>query len=163
MRLALPGRTLGVAAACALAIAMAGGLATEIGPWYASLRRPPWQPPDYLFGPVWTLIYALCAWSAASAWHAMQEGRHRRGLLWAWAANALCNVAWSVLFFRLRRPDWALWEVGLLWLSVAWLIVLSWRVHRRAGQLLLPYLMWVSFAATLNLTVVRLNAPFHSP
>ena len=153
-------RAIGTAAACALLVALLGGLATDIGPWYASLRRPPWQPPDWLFGPVWTLIYALCALSGATAWRAMNSTVQRRQLLVAWALNAFFNVLWSLLFFRLHRPDWAQMEVGLLWLSVAVLMALSWGVHRGAAWLLLPYLLWVSFAAFLNNTVVRLNAPF---
>jgi tryptophan-rich sensory protein len=163
MSLRPPARTLGVAAAGALAVAVLGGLATDIGPWYAALKRPPWQPPDTWFGPVWTLIYALCTWSAATAWHALAQGGPRRRLLAAWALNAGLNLGWSLLFFRLRRPDWALLEVGLLWGSVLLLLLLSRRARPAAGWMLLPYLGWVSFAAALNLAVVRLNAPFGGP
>ena len=151
------GRALATAAAGALAVAVLGGLSTDIGPWYASLRKPPWQPPDAWFGPVWTLIYALCALSAAEAWRATTDARARQTLLLAWSVNAFLNVLWSLLFFRLRRPDWALAEVGLLWLSVLALVVLTWPRSRRAALLLLPYLAWVSFAAVLNLAVVQLN------
>ena len=160
MTLAPRARVIGTAALCALGVAILGGLATDIGPWYASLKRPPWQPPDWLFGPVWTLIYALCALSGATAWRAMTDPIQRQWLLVAWVMNAFFNVLWSLLFFRLHRPDWAQMEVGLLWLSVALLIRQTWRAHRGAGALLVPYLLWVSFAAFLNNTVVRLNEPF---
>lgn len=153
-------RAVGVAAGCALLVALLGGLATDIGPWYAGLQRPSWQPPDWLFGPVWTLIYALCALSGATAWRALSDAGARLWLLVLWSANAFFNVLWSLLFFRLHRPDWAQMEVGLLWLSVAALIAFSTRAHRTAGLLLWPYLAWVSFAAFLNFHVVRLNAPF---
>ena len=76
------------------------------------------------------------------------------------ALNGLLNVLWSLLFFRLQRPDFAIIEVAFLWLSVALLIVVLWLYARRASLLLVPYLLWVSFAAFLNLTVVRLNEPF---
>jgi tryptophan-rich sensory protein len=76
--------------------------------------------------------------------------------------NAFLNVSWSLLFFRLRRPDWALAEVGMLWLSILVLLVFLGRVSRTSGWLLVPYLAWVAFAAALNLAVVRLNGPFGS-
>jgi tryptophan-rich sensory protein len=151
------GRALATAAVCAFGVAVLGGLSTDIGPWYADLNKPAWQPPDFLFGPVWTLIYALCALSAAEAWRAFPERHARRQLLLAWGVNATLNVLWSLLFFRLRRPDWALFEVVLLWASIVMLLWLNWRRSRLAAWLLLPYLGWVSFAAVLNWAVVRLN------
>jgi translocator protein len=74
--------------------------------------------------------------------------------------NAFVNVLWSLLFFRLQRPDWALAEVGFLWASIVLLIVVFSRWSRAAGWLLVPYLLWVSFASFLNWTIVQLNAPF---
>lgn len=153
-------RALGTAALCAMVVAVLGMLSTDLGTWYAGLRRPAWQPADHWFGPAWTLIYALCALSAAEAWRAQPALRARQWLLVAWSANACLNVLWSLLFFRLRRPDWALAQVVLLWLSIVILIVLSARASRRAAWLLVPYLAWVSFAATLNRAVVELNGPF---
>ncbi len=153
-------RAVGTAALCALAVAVLGGLSTDIGPWYAGLQRPPWQPPDLWFGPAWTLIYSLCALSAASAWRAEADAKRRQSLLVLWLLNAVLNLGWSLLFFRLQRPDWALFEVVLLWLSIAHLIVWCWPRSRVAAGLLVPYLLWVSFAATLNRAVVQLNGPF---
>jgi tryptophan-rich sensory protein len=91
---------------------------------------------------------------------AADRGRERGRLLAAYALNAALNIAWSWLFFRLRRPDWALAEVALLWLSIVLLMLLSARHSAAAAWLLLPYLLWVAFAASLNWGVVRLNAPF---
>ena len=150
-----------VAIAGAVLVAMLGGLATEIGPWYRALKQPAWQAPDWLFGPVWTLIYGLCAASAARAWLATGDlPAVRAQLLAAWVLNALLNVGWSVLFFKLQRPDWAFTESLALWLSVALLVWLSTRVSRSAGRMLWPYLAWVSFAMVLNRAVVALNGPF---
>ena len=78
----------------------------------------------------------------------------------AFSLNAFLNTLWSLLFFRLKRPDWAVYEVGFLWLSIVLLIVLLARESRTASWLLSPYLAWVSFAAVLNWTIVQLNAPF---
>jgi tryptophan-rich sensory protein len=150
------------AAAAAFGVAILGGLSTDIGPWYRSLAEPPWKPPDFLFGPAWTLIYACAAIAGVRAWQRADTRARRDGLLGLFALNAFLNVLWSLLFFRLRRPDWALAEVGFLWLSILLLIVFLGRFSRASGWLLAPYLAWVSFAAALNLAVVRLNAPFGS-
>lgn len=133
---------------------------TDLGPWYAGLRQPSWKPPDWLFGPVWTLIFALTALAGVLSWRSANGRAEREWLLVAFALNGFLNVFWSLLFFRLRRPDWALVEVVFLWASILLLVVLCSRVSRPAGLLLLPYLIWVGFAAVLNLAVVRLNAPF---
>ena len=146
-----------VAAAAALAVAALGASATDVGPWYQALAKPSWQPPDWLFGPVWTLIYALCALAGVVAWRAAASKALRQRILLAFAANALLNVLWSELFFKLRRPDWALVEVALFWASIVALIVVLAPISGTAARLIWPYLAWVTFAAVLNLAVVRLN------
>ena len=153
-------RPIAIAAAAALAVALLGGLMTDIGPWYRGLQKPSWQPPDWAFGPAWTVIYALAAISGVIAWRDATSQQQRETMLMLFALNAFLNVLWSLLFFRLRRPDWALFEVGLLWLSVLLLIVVLGRYSRTAALLLVPYLLWVSFASTLNWATVRLNGPF---
>jgi tryptophan-rich sensory protein len=152
-------RALVYAALCALAVAVLGGLATEIGPWYRALVKPSWNPPDWLFGPAWTVIYALTALSGVRSWEVATPPQ-KRWLALLFGINGALNVLWSLLFFRLQRPDWALLEVGLLWLSILSLLVYCGRLRRQTIWLLLPYLAWVSFAATLNAVVVDLNAPF---
>jgi tryptophan-rich sensory protein len=153
-------RALLAAAGAALAVAGLGALSTDIGPWYHGLAEPPWKPPDVLFGPVWTAIYALTAIAGVRAWECAPEGAARRALLALFAGNAFLNVLWSLLFFRMRRPDWAFFEVGLLWLSILLLVVVLVRHSRLSALLLVPYLAWVGFAGVLNLAVVRLNGPF---
>ena len=150
-------RPIVVAAIAAVLVATTGGLLTEIGPWYFGLAKPPWQPPDWAFGPAWTVIFALCAVAGALAWREARTPAARGLLVGSFAANAVLNVTWSYLFFTMRRPDLALAEVALLWLSVLALIVIAGRIVPRAGWLLVPYLAWVSFAAFLNYTIVRLN------
>jgi translocator protein len=149
-----------IAAAVAVFVATLGGTLTDTGPWYQDLRKPSWQPPDWLFGPGWTLIFALATVSAVYAWRGAQDRAQREWVIGLFALNGFFNVLWSLLFFALRRPDWALGEVAFLWLSILVPMIVFWRFARPATVYLVPYLLWVSFAAFLNLTVVRLNAPF---
>lgn len=147
-----------VAAGVTIVVAVAGALLTDIGEWYFSLERPAWQPPDWAFGPVWTLVFTAAATAAVLSW--LNGPGERTLVVSAFVVNAVLNIAWSWIFFRLRRPDWAFVEVIAFWLSIAVLILICGRIDARAGWLLAPYLVWVSFAAFLNLTIVRLNRPF---
>jgi tryptophan-rich sensory protein len=137
-----------------------GGALTELGPWYFSLRHPDWKPPDVAFGVIWTTIFTLCAISAWLAWQAAATRALRWRVIALFSLNAILNVLWSALYFKLQRPDWALVEVVFLWLSIVALIVGLWRVSRWASGLLMPYLVWVSVAAVLNYETVVLNGPF---
>ncbi len=149
-----------VAAAAAILLAVLGGAITDLGPWYASLNKPDWQPPGPVFGIVWTTIYSLTAIAAMIAWLRAPKGREREWLLGLFSINGFLNILWSLLFFRLQRPDWSLVEVCFLWLSIVSLIIFTARHSRLAGVLLTPYLIWVSLASVLNFDVVRLNGPF---
>lgn len=149
-----------VAAAAATVIGMLGGLLTDTGLWYQSLIKPWWQPPDWAFAPAWTLIFALAAVSSVYAWRGAHGGWQRSLVIVLFVLNGALNMLWSTLFFVAKRPDWALWENGLLWLSVLVPLLVFWRNARTASLYLIPYLIWVSFAGFLNFTVVRLNAPF---
>lgn len=149
-----------VAAAAALFVASLGGSMTDLGPWYQNLRKPSWQPPDWLFPPAWTTIFALTAASAVLAWRAAPSSTMREWIIGLFCLNGFLNILWSGLFFRLRRPDWALIEVAVLWLSIVVLIFVTGRVSRTAAWLLVPYLLWVSFASALNYAVAKLNGPF---
>lgn len=151
-----------VAGAVTVAVAFAGTQLTLLGPWYYGLAKPSWQPPDWLFGPAWTLIFVLATISAVTGWRAIASASGRRLMVAFFLLNALCNMLWSLLFFTLQRPDWALLEVPALWASVLALIVLLWPRSRTAAALLVPYLAWVSFAAVLNYTIVQLNSTPHA-
>lgn len=149
-----------LAALAAVLVGVLGFLATDISGWYLALEKPAWQPPDWLFGPVWTLIYALAALASISAWQGTTDRRGRNRILVLFAVNAFLNVFWSLLFFRMHRPDWALVEVVFLWLSIVALVVGLRPFSKASTWLLLPYLAWVTFAAVLNLAIVRLNPGF---
>ena len=140
----------------AIAVGGIGGAVTEIGPWYFSLIKPTWQPPDWAFGPIWTLIYITTGIAGVRAWR-LGDSRQRRLFLIALLINCGLNVLWSLLFFKMQRPDLSLIEVVALWLSIVPLILLPLRYSPRSSLLMLPYLAWVSVAAYLNLTIVRLN------
>jgi benzodiazapine receptor len=159
----MTGRWLLPASVAALAtafIAALGATITQLGPWYHALEQPPWAPPDMAFGPAWTLIFALSAMSAVTAWMAAPDRESADGLLGLYAFNGSLNLLWSFMFFRLQRPDIAAVEVWFLWASVALLIVKCWRYSRTASLLLVPYLVWVAFAGVLNAAVVVRNQPF---
>jgi translocator protein len=151
---------IGVAAAAALVLAVLGALLTDIGPWYKSLKQPRWKPPDWAFGPIWTLIFAAAAAAGALAWGRAPTDASRVCLVAQFALNGLFNVLWSVLYFRFKRPDWALAEWVLLWLSIVGLIVTMAPYAPTSSWLLVPYLVWVSTAGALNLATIRLNGPF---
>jgi len=153
--------TLAPAAVWAIVTAGAGAMVTELGPWYRELRKPAWQPPDWLFGPAWTVIFLLAALAAAislSNEHATGGSQLRIAI--AYVVNAALNIGWSVLFFRWHRPDWALVEVAPLWLSIVGMMAAVAPLSRVAVGLLVPYLLWVTFAAVLNRAIVGLNGPF---
>ena len=149
-----------VAALAALALAGAGGLLTEVGPWYRSLRKPRLQPPDWAFGPAWTLILGMAAASGVLAWQAAPDGAAHKRIVALFAVNALFHLLWSPLFFKIKRPDWALVEVAFLWCSILALVIGLAPYSTAASWLNVPYLLWVSFASWLNYAIVSLNKPF---
>ncbi|TPG15825.1 tryptophan-rich sensory protein [Sphingomonas koreensis] len=149
-----------IAAVAALMTAIVGATITEIGPWYHSLIQPRWAPPYAAYGVAWTAIYAFTAIAAVTGWRAMPHTAEADWLIGLFALNGFLNILWSLLFFRLHRPDWAVIEVIALWLSVALLLVIIWRRSIPGALLLLPYLCWVTFAGYLNMTIVHLNGPF---
>ena len=125
--------------------------------WYAALRKPSWNPPGWIFGPVWSALYTMMA---VAAWLVWQRGGFvaQRRPLALFLAQLGLNAAWTPLFFGLHWPGVAFAEILLLGLAIAWTITLFWRVQRAAAYLLMPYLAWVSFAAVLNGTLWRLNS-----
>lgn len=149
-----------VATIAALCVAALGATVTDLGPWYQGLAKPAWNPPDVLFPMGWTLIYALITVAGITAWRTARTSAQAEWVIALFALNGFLNITWSILFFRFQRPDWAFWEVVLLWLSILAMILYCGRFSKQAALLLVPYLGWVSFAAALNWAVVQLNAPF---
>ena len=150
------------AAAITVLVLGVGGFVSQPGPWYRQLRKPSWNPPNWVFGPAWSIILGLAAWAGVLAWTSAPDAAARQTIALLFAVNIILHMLWSPLFFNLRRPDWALIEVPFLWLSVLALIIDVSPISSLAGWLLAPYLVWVAFAAFLNLIIVRMNAPFSS-
>jgi tryptophan-rich sensory protein len=158
----------GFLAASAGAAAL-GGLFTarSVDSWYRTLRKPAWTPPDWVFGPVWTVLYALIALAAwlvrrgATHRHRDQEGAEGAAGLWpalaTWGVQLGLNVLWSAVFFGARRTGGGLWVIAAFWTAIAACALLSARVTRVAGVVLLPYLAWTTFAAALNARIWQLN------
>ncbi|WP_271077634.1 TspO/MBR family protein [Aurantiacibacter sp. MUD61] len=148
------------AIAWALILAAGGGLLTTIGEWYYDLKKPSWQPPDWLFGPAWTTIFALAAWAFVRSWDGAEAAGETSLLIALYVINGVANFVWSPMFFTLKRPDWALYEVPILWASVLALVLTLGRYDDLAPWLIVPYLAWVSFATVLNWKIVQINKPF---
>lgn len=151
---------LGLAAALALCFAVSslGGLITaqSVGTWYQDLAKPPFNPPDWLFAPVWTTLYLLMAVAAWRVWR-RAGWRDGRTALIAFAAQLALNLGWSAAFFGLRMPGSAFVVVLVLLAAIAVTARLFWTVDRLAGILLAPLLAWVGFATALNAAIWRLN------
>ncbi len=139
------------------AAAAIGAVASvQAASFYQQLAQPNWAPPASVFGPVWSLLYALMG---IAAWLVWREGgwRRQRGVLTLFALQLAVNALWSWLFFAWHRGAPAFADIVLLWLLIAATLVGFWRVRPLAGALLLPYLSWISFAAALNFAVWHLN------
>ena len=150
---------LAVFLAVCFGVAALGSVATtpNIPNWYAGLAKPSWNPPNWIFGPVWSVLYASMA---AAAWLVWRQNGLRAAVLpmTIFAVQLALNCAWSWLFFGWHSPGIAFVEIVLLWLAIATTVVIFWQRSLVAGLLLVPYLAWVSFAAVLNFTIWRLNA-----
>lgn len=143
---------------CFVAAAAGGAFtATSIGDWYMSLKKPAWNPPNWTFGPVWTMLYLSMAVAAWLVWG--EAGWPAAGrALGLFALQLVLNVAWSGLFFGLRNPGAALVDIAVLWAGILATLLAFWRVAPTAGLLMAPYLAWVTFASALNFAIWRLNA-----
>lgn len=128
-----------------------------LGEWYPSLRKPPWTPPDRLFGPVWAVLFTLMAIAAWLVYREIGLDRSTIGPLQLYELQLLLNVTWSYVFFRKRKPVMALGVIVLLLAAIGVTAAAFWQVAPPAGWLLVPYLLWVGFAAALNAAIVRLN------
>ena len=129
--------------------------------WYAALAKPSFTPPAWVFGPAWTILYALMGAALYLVWREKERKTEKssevKPALFVFGLQLALNVLWSVVFFGLRAPGAALFEIILLWISIIASIAFFLRVSRNAALLLVPYFFWVTFAATLNFYVWLLN------
>jgi benzodiazapine receptor len=140
------------------AAAAIGGLATAdaVMTWYPALAKPAWNPPSWILGPVWTLLYLMMAAAAWLVWLRREEQEVMPALS-AYLFQLMLNASWSLIFFGLHQLGWAFAEIGALWIAIGFTLRAFWRVSPTAGALLAPYLAWVTFAAALNFTIWRMN------
>jgi len=148
-----------IAVAFPLVVGGLSGFSTSRGveTWYPTLAKPSFNPPSWVFGPVWTTLYILMGIAAFFVW---RKGFAREGVKFAlslFVVQLSLNGLWSIVFFGLQWPGWAVVEIALLWLTIVATLIAFWRVTTAAGWLLVPYLAWVSFAAVLNGSIWMLN------
>jgi tryptophan-rich sensory protein len=138
--------------------AAAGAAFTSAGleSWYGTLKKPSWSPPNSVFGPVWTVLYAMMAVAAWLVWKCRNRPQAWQGLR-LFAVQLVLNLGWSIVFFTLRSPGLAFFEILVLWTAIVATTVLFWRTRPSAAVLMIPYLLWVTFAAALNGTIASLN------
>jgi translocator protein len=130
--------------------------AQSVNTWYLEISTPPWNPPGWLFAPVWTALYAAMAVAAWLVWRA--AGRGARSALFLFGLQLALNVAWSAVFFGMRNPGAGVFVIVALLLAIAATTLVFARISRTAGWLFAPYLAWVAFATALNWSIWRLNA-----
>ena len=137
--------------------ALAGFVTSQsVGTWYQTLAKPPFNPPDRVFGPVWTTLYVLIAIAGWRVWRGCGFAGARAAMA-VYVAQLALNLAWSLLFFRERMIGAALVEIVVLLAAIVTNALLFWRIDRAAGWLLAPYAAWVAFACLLNFALWRLN------
>lgn len=130
---------------------------TQILTWYANLNKPFFSPPNWVFGPVWTALYALMGISIFLILEKKIKLQEKESLIFLFLLQLFLNFLWSVIFFGLHLPNYAFLEIIFLWGNITLLIVRFWKYSKPASILLIPYLLWVSFASLLNLSIALLN------
>ncbi len=157
MKISLISKILICSTACLL-LGSLSGIATgeAVNGWYAQINKPSWNPPNWLFGPVWTLLYLLMGAAFALVWNG--QGKSKRMALSLFILQFVLNLLWSFLFFKMARMDWALIEILLLLVFITLTISAFSKINRTAAILMIPYLLWVGFASLLNASLYFLNA-----
>lgn len=142
-----------------LTVGVVGGVVTspQIPAWYASLRKPVFSPPNWVFAPVWTLLYFLMGISVFLIWQKGEEKKKVKKALGVFAGQLGLNFLWSIFFFGLRSPILGLIDILFLWGMIIWAVEVFYPLNKTAALLLLPYFLWVSFASVLNAVVFFLN------
>lgn len=142
-----------------LVIGGSAGFATTdaIRTWYVTLEKPFFNPPDWIFGPVWTLLFVLMGYAAGMVWTSEASAFMKRRALAVYAIQLALNFSWSILFFALKKPLFALVDIVLLLVAILWCMQLFRPIEARAAHLLVPYLLWVGFATILNAAIVSMN------
>lgn len=152
-------REIGIALIPPFLAAVIGGVATSdaIPTWYRTLEKPMWNPPDWIFGPVWTVLYIMMGVASWQIWRLGTEKQEVRDALGLYGAQLVLNTAWSLIFFGMRRIGLAFGEIIALWALIVVTANKFYTLKKSAGLLLVPYLLWVTFATILNARIWQLN------
>jgi benzodiazapine receptor len=144
--------------AMCLGVAAVGGWITQtsVNDWYQTLIKPPMNPPDWVFTPTWIALYVMMAVAGWRVWLRPANSLHRMAML-AFAIQLILNLMWSFIFFGAKSPGFAAIEIVLLWISILITLLLFWRIDRFAGWIMCPYVLWVSFAIYLNISIFLRN------
>ena len=148
-----------ISIAVPVAVGGVAGLFTrpEIDGWYQTLQKPSWQPPNWVFGPVWTTLYIMMGIALYLVWKSNAAATQKRTAITLWIVQLVFNFFWSFIFFRQHQLDWALGEIIVLWFFILLTIFSFARISKLAAWLLVPYISWVSFASILTYTIYELN------
>lgn len=129
---------------------------SSVNDWYAGLNKPVFNPPNWVFAPVWTTLFLLMGISLYIVWNS-KDKKNKKGAVEMFSAQLLLNIGWSVFFFGIKEPLFAFIELLFLWAFIMLTMARFYRVSKTAAYLLLPYLLWVTFAAILNVAIAALN------
>ena len=129
---------------------------SSITNWYAFINKPLFSPPNWIFGPVWTLLYILMGVSAFLIWQKRDNLKTKPALIF-YGIQLILNALWSIIFFGMHNPGLALLEIVILWLFILITLIKFYKINKTAGLLFIPYLAWVSFASILNYAIWMLN------
>ncbi|MBL7778850.1 MAG: tryptophan-rich sensory protein [Chitinophagales bacterium] len=154
-------KTVLIAIACIATPLLIGGVSgiftiEGVNGWYTTLQKPSFNPPNWLFGPVWTLLYAMMGLALFLIIYATTT-QSKTTAVALFAFQIVLNFFWSIIFFKWQSPGYALAEIAVLWICILLTIISFWSIHKTAALLLVPYLIWVSFAAVLNVSIWWLN------
>lgn len=146
-----------ISASACLFLGMLSGLNSfeSIATWYQFLNKPSWNPPNWLFGPVWSVLYILMGVAVALVWHT-ENGRKKKAI-WLFVVQFALNLLWSFIFFTLHQVGWAFVEIGVMLLFISVTVLAFRSVSKWAFYLMLPYWVWVTFASVLNGAILYLN------
>ncbi len=150
---------LSISIGLALLTGVIGSLFTSsaVNGWYLTIEKPALNPPSWIFGPVWTLLYVLMGIAAFIVWKKGWSRRDVRLALFIFVFQLFLNASWSIIFFGLKSPGWALLELIILWFVIIWMMIVFYKISKSTIYLILPYLLWISFAGYLNYAIWSLN------
>ncbi|MBL0130059.1 MAG: tryptophan-rich sensory protein [Chitinophagaceae bacterium] len=148
-----------IAIAIPLAIGGTAGFftATGVDSWYQTINKPSWNPPGWIFGPVWTTLYVMMGVALFFVWKSDVNEQLKRTAITLFAIQLVLNFFWSFIFFNQHQPGWALVEIIVMWVFILLTIFSFAPISKTAAWLLVPYISWVSFATILNYTIWKLN------